>query len=331
MPKPRYAQISLDHTPYYHCMSRCVRRAYLCGKDTHSGQSYEHRRQWIEDKLHQLVQVFSIQLCGYAVMSNHYHVVLHVDMEEAKNWSRDDIVSRWHKLFKGNHLSQRYQRHETLDEVEMLALEKIVETWRTRLMSISWFMAIVNQYIARRANAEDKVTGRFWEGRFGSQALLDDVALMTCLAYVDLNPIRAQMASTPETSDYTSVKQRIRKAAFVSNPNHHQQQPETLFPFAGNPRRDSPKGLPFQLTDYLDLVDWSGRIMQEGKPGVIDNSLSPILERLNLEPKHWGYLTKHFESRFKRFVGGAYKLKQVCAQLGYQRTPGLRGCEAYFP
>lgn len=111
------------------------------------------------------------------------------------------------------------------------------------------------------------------------------------MAYVDLNPIRAKLAKTPETSGHTSIQQRIQKAQQAHLANHPQQRPSTLMPFVGYPRQDMPKGLPFRLTDYLELVDWTGLIMREDKRGKIDNQLPPILDRLNLDPKHWCYLT----------------------------------------
>jgi len=331
MPKPRYSQVSLEATPYYHCVSRCVRRAFLCGKDAISSRSFEHRRQWIEDRLNELAQIFAIDLCGYAVMSNHYHVVLHVDTEQALDWPFDEVIDRWHRLFTGNLFSQRYCRGEKLGPAESAVLNDSVEQWRERLMDISWFMRVVNEGIARQANGEDECTGRFWEGRFKSQALLDEAALIAAMAYVDLNPVRAKMARTPEASAHTSVKRRIQQAQSAHSPNHPQQQVKGLLPFVGNPRSEMPKGLPFKLTDYLELVDWSGRIIREGKRGSIDQSMPSILERLNIEPEHWGYLINHFESRFKSFVGTAFKLKQVCQSLGYQRTPGVKHCEYYFP
>ena len=312
MPKPRYAQVSLDATPYYHCVSRCVRRAFLCGVDDASGQSYEHRRQWIEDKLLALAEVFALDVCAYAVMSNHYHVVLHVDNQEADSWDTEEVIERWHQLFSGNVFSQRHSRGENLGKAEMKVLEKDVTQWRARLADISWYMRVLNESIARQANAEDGCTGRFWEGRFKSQALLDEAALAACMAYVDLNPIRAGLAKTPEASHHTSIRKRAQKAQTAAAPNHLQQQEKALLPFAGNPRQDMPKGLPFRLTDYLELVDWSGRILREDKRGAIPEHLPPILQRLNMDATQWVYLTRHFESPFKGLIGSLHKLKQAC-------------------
>ena len=139
------------------------------------------------------------------------------------------------------------------------------------------------------------------------------------------------MAKTPENSDHTSIKLRINKAQQVGQPNHLRQQASALMPFTGYPRNNMPKGLPFRLTDYLELVDWSGRILREDKRGVITEHIPPVLQRLNIEPKHWLYLTKNFESPFKGMVGSVFKLKQTCVALGYERTPGLRACKQFFP
>ena len=191
MPKPRKAQISLQDTPYYHCVSRCVRHTFLCGVDKHTGHSYEHRRQWVEDRLLFLGSVFSIDICAFAVMSNHTHVVLHIDKEQALNWSELEVLERWHKLYSGTLLTQRFMHQPLRDDMskaELKMVSQIVDIYRQRLFDISWFMRCLNEYIARQANKEDNCTGRFWEGRFKCQALLDEAALMACMAYVDLNP-----------------------------------------------------------------------------------------------------------------------------------------------
>jgi len=198
MPKPRKSLVSLEVTPYYHCVSRCVRRAFLCGEDKLTGKNFEHRRQWIEDRLLVLANIFAIDIAAYAVMSNHYHVVLHINREQALSWSELEVVEHWHRLFKGSLLSQHFYQGDVLNTAELNALSEQVCEWRDRLMSISWFMRCTNEPIAREANHEDEATGRFWEGRFKSQALLDEKALAACMAYVDLNPIRARMAESPE-------------------------------------------------------------------------------------------------------------------------------------
>jgi len=161
MTQARSSLISASDTPYYHCVSRCVRRAFLCGYDTHSQTDYEHRRQWLETKLHQVAKVFSIKLCAYAVMSNHYHVVVHIRSDDSTQWSKRDVVRRWHSLFKGTYLSGCFAAGDSLTSAQQKVLYQDIETWRNRLCSLSWFMKVVNESIARRANREDSCTGHF--------------------------------------------------------------------------------------------------------------------------------------------------------------------------
>ncbi len=312
---------------------QALRRAFLCGKDSQSGQDYEHRRQWIEDRLIALSDIFAIDIAAYAILSKHYHVVLHIDKEKADAWSLHEVCSQWHQLFSGYNLSTRYLAGEPLSTTEEEQLKLKVDDWRQRLVDISWFMRCLNEPIARQANQEDKATGRFWEGRFKSQALLDEKALASCMAYVDLNPIRSHMAEIPETSDHTSVKQRIehQKSTVTNNPEAISAQPKCLLPFAGYPRKQMPKGLPFRYTDYLELVDWTGRILRDDKKGHIPDHIPDILARLNIEPRHWVYLAEDFESPFKSLVGSAYKIRQACEEMGKNWVHGVKRCTEVFP
>ena len=330
MPRARKTLVSLDATPYYHCTTRCVRRAFLCGEDAVSGQSFEHRRGWIEDRMLSLAQHFALDVCAYAVMSNHYHIVLYVDKDSAQNWSETQVIEHWHELFKGNLLSQRHMKGEALGVAELKVLSDCVQVWRQRLMDISWYMRCLNEHIARQANQEDACTGRFWEGRFKSQALVDEKALAACMAYVDLNPIRAKLATTPEDSAYTSARRRIQAAQTNQIPNRINQQDRLLLPFVGNPRQDMPKGLPFRLTDYLELVDWTGRHLREDKRGAIPENIPPLLQRLNIDTRHWEYLAKNFESPFKGIVGTAHNVRETCEKLNLKWTHGVRECERLF-
>lgn len=297
--------IDVHSTPYYHITCRCVRRAFLCGVDSYTGKDYEHRRSWIEEKLFELTSVFAIDAAAYAIMSNHYHLVLRVDSEQAQSWSTREVLERWTQLFNGSMVAQRYLAGAALGEAELEVLDELVEEYRQRLVSISWLMRILNESIARMANQEDNCKGKFFEGRFKSQALLDEAALLSCMTYVDLNPVRAKMASMPEASDYTSIQARIR-----------QNVEKALLPFIGNERQEQPKGIAFHLTDYLELVDWSGRAIRHNKRGSIPPSLPPILERLNLTEDDWLLQTQFFEKRFKRAAGHWYNLNQLASRLG---------------
>ena len=140
MPKPRKLQISLEATPFYHCVSRCLRRAFLCGTDTVTGRSYEHRRHQIEHDLLRLASIFFIDVSAFAVMSNHYHVVLHVDSAEAKAADTKDVVRRWHQLYKGKDVSRRYLNGEPLAPHELNQIDVLIDTWRSRLFDISSFL-----------------------------------------------------------------------------------------------------------------------------------------------------------------------------------------------
>mgnify|MGYP003686040613 FL=1 len=162
MTTARKQLISLADTPYYHCISRCVRRAFLCGEDKNTGENFDHRRGWVEDKLLSLSQVFAIDVCAYAVMSNHTHIVLFVDEATAKGWSTVEVLERWHQLFKGTLLTQQYCRGEELPDYLMASLLETVEVYRNRLIDISWFMRLLNQSIATQANQEDNCKGRFY-------------------------------------------------------------------------------------------------------------------------------------------------------------------------
>ncbi|MGQ9426395.1 transposase [Gilvimarinus sp. F26214L] len=322
MPIPRKNIVSLEATPYYHVTARCVRRAFLCGVDAVSGRSFEHRRKWIENRILELSQVFSIDICAYAVMSNHFHVVLHVDRDRIVQWSDLEVCQRWHRLCRGTPLSQRFERGRPLSEDERDELAPKLDEWRNRLCSISWFMKLLNEPIAREANREDNCTGKFWESRFKSQALLDEKALAACMTYVDLNPVRAKLADTPEQSEYTSIRRRLVAVADGAI----SQQPVSLMPFEDSARKPTSKAMPFSCHDYIQLVEWTGRMVREGKRGAIKNTLPPVLSRLQLEPRHWLFMATNFESRFKSMVGNWFELKRVCKTLGYRRTPGLSVC-----
>jgi REP element-mobilizing transposase RayT len=195
----------------------------------------------------ELSAIFSIEICAYAILSNHYHVVLHVSVDQASEWSDVEVAQRWMRLYKGHLLVDRYLAREPLSAAEREVVSELIETWRNRLFELSWFMRCVNEHLAQRANQEDQCWDRFWEGRDKSQALLDETALLTCMSYVDLNPIRAGIADTPEDSDFTSIQERIRAWQAKSTAAKKQYISETrLRPFVGS--RVIPMPIPVSIS-----------------------------------------------------------------------------------
>jgi REP element-mobilizing transposase RayT len=188
-----------------------VRRAFLCGVDPLTSKDYEHRKGWIRDRLEEIASFFAIEVCGYAVMSNHLHLVLRSRPDLVRRWTDEEVALQWRRLFPARDPLTGLTGEPTAQELSTITSDpgRVTEL-RKRLASLSWFMRCLNEPIARAANQEDDCTGRFWEGRFRSQALVDEAAILACSIYVDLNPIRAGIADTPENSKFTSAFDRIR-------------------------------------------------------------------------------------------------------------------------
>jgi REP element-mobilizing transposase RayT len=313
---PRSSFVHSSGAGSYHLISRCVRRAFLCG------DAAEHRRQWLTDAIRLQSTAFCVDVLAYAIMANHLHIVVTTQPDHAVALTALEIAERWAILFPlrdddGNPLPPAPDYlNARANDAEWIA------TRRARLSSVSWYMKLLKERIARRANAEDHCTGHFWEGRFTSVPLLDQAAVTACMAYVDLNPIRAKIADRPEISDFTSVQARIinreneRKAIaladVVANKTPIKESELTAnnatawlaplhrcVPYSETTAKYAPG--PLSLDDYLTLVDETGRLIHSGKRGFIPPHLAPILERLDLDFDTW--LTTMCSP--SRFLGGA--------------------------
>lgn len=328
MPQARYRLVDTQTTPYYHCISRCVRRAFLCGHDRFSGKNFEHRKQWILDRIKQLSSIFAIDVCAYAIMSNHFHLVLHVDVEEAETWSFEEVIDHWLLLYKGPAVAHKYKAGEPLSSLEKDALFSLVEVWRARLGDLSWYMRCLNETIARMANEEDQCTGRFWEGRFRSQALLDEAALVSCMAYVDLNPIRAGMSESLEKSEFTSIQERLADYQMGTKAKHAETW---LKPLLQEQQPASSATLPMQEISYFDLVDWTGRAIRDDKRGAIPMHVQPILQKLGVNEANWVNNTQHFGSRFHRALGRVNQIRQLADRMDRKWINGFSSAKQFYP
>jgi putative transposase len=352
MALPRSEYVKKGQVGVYHCFSRCVRRAFLYGFDRLTNRDYSHRKQWLVDRLRHLAAIFAVEVCAYAVMANHYHTILRVRPDIVANWSDREVATRWLTLCPKQCKKKKKAVPSVEEQIHALTQcpERIAEL-RERLSSLSWFMAKLNEFIARAANKEDAVTGRFWESRFSCKALLDEAAIAACMVYVDLNPIRAKLAGTLEESDFTSIQERIRAwqkemmaAASVSTKalqNTHadffhrdlgEDAGETaaswLCPISSEPHR---RGiLSMTAAEYFDLVDTSGRLIRTDKPGAIDADLAPILLRIGANPEAWAETITCFGNKFSLVVGLLSTLRNFADQVGRKWVKGIAAARAAF-
>lgn len=319
MTNSRSSLVNEDEVGIYNCVSRCVRRAFLCGFDKLSGQNFEHRRTWIKSRLQFLESVFAVDLCTYAVLSNHLHTLLRIRPDIASTWSPEEVARRWRTLFPRRRENGLPAKPNTEEIEAITAHPELVITYRKRLASLSWFHRCLNERIARMANAEDDCTGRFWEGRFKCQKVESVAAILACSVYVDLNPIRAGIAPTPEQSNFTGIQDRIFAL------KNGKQRP-------GDPALVSIEELTdgaLSTQDYLELVDATGRVLVAGKAAISD-AIAPILHRLNLNPVHWEDYSQAITSKFNRVVAPVHTLRSIATSLGQSWLKGLASAQALF-
>jgi len=335
-------------TPWYHCISRAVRRAFLCGLDPVSGRDYSHRKTMIQSRLRQLTGLFAVECAGFAVMDNHLHLLLRLDSAAAGKWNDEQVARRWASVFPPR---------ATLD-ANGKQVKSLLESWvtrhaadwrwvaerRERLASLSWFMKCLKEPIARAANKEDGCTGAFWEGRYRSIAVLDEESLLATCAYIDLNPVAAGVAKTPETSRHTSLRARLdhcksqgKLAELKEGLSTETSRPELerghwLLPIEDRRRQgDSRAGLldGFNLSCYLRLVDWTSRVVRNGKARV-SGEMKSIFERLHLNAGRWQQTMTLLCGQRKligAFAGGSVRLAKVAERNGsrWVKHRGTRG------
>ena len=332
-----------DVTRWYHCITRCVRRAFLLG------EGHDDRKQWIEHRLEELSHIFAIAVGGFAVLDNHLHVLVRLDPDVAGRWSDEEVVRRWGRLFP-----PRDKARQPLPVSEDWVRDRLRDpAWvakaRQRLANLGWFMKCLKEPLSRLANRQEGTRGAFFEGRFKSVAILDDEALLAVCAYIDLNPVAAGVAAVPEASEHTSLKQRVEHAAAQGRVEDLKaaergsvaavtrssglEQSHWLCPIEDRRGVDSAReGMVagFTLGNYLLLVDYTGRLFREGK-ATLSRELAGVFARLGSDAESWqARLLKLGAGRLlgRYFAASRARLREAAERLGVRRVANLACCPA---
>lgn len=347
-----------DEEAIVHVMNRTVRRCFLMGQDILTGRNYDYRKDWIEQRIEYLAQFFGIDVLCYSILSNHFHLVLRQRPDAVKNWDDTEVARRWLMLCpkKRDKDGTPVITEPLLNSIRNDPAK--VKEYRSRLSDISWWMRLLSQTIAQRINRDDDAEGKVWQSRFKAVRLLDESSLLACAAYVDLNPIRAALAQTLEQSDFTSIQRRIQSlkqeleqeclasqqawfGSAISGSStatgleeapaakwadralapvclHELHDPRQIKP---NPlgQRCSDRGfLNMSAAEYIELLDWTARLIVPGKQGSTPVATPPVFERLQLgvSADTWRELVRNF-GRLFRIVAG--KPQVVDAHRGVQR------------
>lgn len=296
--------VNVGLTRWYHCISRCVRAAFLMGDGEWD------RKQWIEDRLELLSSSFAISVAGFSALDNHLHVLCRLDPDRSKEWSAEEIVRRWIKVYPPRSLAMDDEKVVQMWIERHAKDSQRVEVLRERLQDLGWFMKALKEPLARLANKSDGCRGTFWEARYKSIAVLDTEALLATCAYIDLNPVAAGVAALPEKSKHTSIKQRVdhartkgkihslksaRQGSVVgSRSAGNVDQDHWLVPMddrrvhttgrAKSNREGMLEG--FSLGSYLLLVDYTGRCFRSSKAR-INSAVTEIFDRLGTSGEAW--------------------------------------------
>ena len=339
MTTARFRLVDIGVTRWYHCISRCVRRAMLLSEDGSPG-----RKDWIDRRLKELDQIFAISVGGFSLMDNHLHFLLRIDTEQSEQWSALEVARRWTTLFPPRGVDRKPLK--VTDEFLKLKTDNLVwvEETRKRLSSLGWFMKCLKEPLARMANKQDGCRGTFFEGRYKSIAILDEESLLSVCAYIDLNPVAAGMVELPEDSPHTSIKERVEHAkaegriADVSEIRNGSvaatavsdgvERDLWLVPIedrrkAGEFREGMREG--FTFGQYLILLDYTSRLVRDGKANV-SAEVDSIFTRIGSTSESWTarLLKLNGPRLLGRFLAASRnRLREIAQRIGVRHLANV--------
>lgn len=315
---------SPDEVAILHVMNRTVRQCFLLGVDPLNKVDYSYRKAWIQRHIEYFAKHFGLDLLTYAILSNHFHLVLRSRPDVVKTWDDTEVARRWWMICPKRKEPDGSAAEPTETDLNPIRNDPaLLKKVRRRLSDVSWWMRLLCQRLGQRINKEDGKIGKVWN-RFKAVRLLDEAALLACSAYVDLNPIRAAVAETMEESEHTSIQKRLQAVQTQDDPMcsecpppradrhlapihlHSLRDALQVYPSSSGNRCSDKGFLPITELEYVELLDWTARQVVKGKQGFTPETTPLVLDRIGVSLKSWQALVTDFGRLFNLVAGKAH-------------------------
>ena len=298
-----------------HAIAKTAQDIFLMGNDPVTKKDYSHRKEWIAEIMRFQASLMAIDVLGYAIMSNHVHFMLRSRPDIVAKWTDYEVARRWLTLCPKHRRRKRVNGKlvytpvpPTEEQIEAVVKDpERIKELRAQLCDVSWWMRLLCQKVAQRANSEEGVAkGHFWKSRFHAVVIEEYSYLVACTAYVDLNPQRANIAKSIEDYDYTSAKARLHK---------NRGDPSWLSPIqitspSSNPEvstqgaRCSDKGfLEMSEQEYFELLKWCIEHQVATKDIEVKADRPPWLCKLGVSMETWVKQVRSFGKLYRYFAG----------------------------
>ena len=325
----------------YHCGSRCVRRGWLMGDDPLTGKNHNRRRRWALLRLSLMCQAFSIDLLFFAILANHFHVVLRTMPRLAKRWPDREVARRWLMVFPGKRTEDPLGVEPADEDIGRLARNKDeIKKIRRRLSDISWWHRAFKEPLSRLANAEDGCSGAFWESRVWCRLVEGREGLFAVGLYNDLNLLRAGQCADPWATPYCSIGMRVLAEKIVKEGGADPapwlaqftlSECQTGLMGSSTGLRASDLGcLDMTLDAYLKILRWAADESAKPRSGGMPQDLGRLARSQGLNPEKLSELIAMMPKIFPRMIGRAGQLRARAKEDDRHWFQGVGRADEFF-
>lgn len=332
---PRKELVASGQVSVFHTVNHCLPTAQLAGSERKTGRSLEHRREFLMERIRLQSTLLSVEVLAFAVEPQRLQLVLRTRPDLVKQLSDTEIARRYLSAIPPKHGFDQELETPSAGEIRAVINNRtLFARARNRLSDLSWFISQLAESIARNANRESGLTGKFWEGRFNCRPILDPTGLALAATHCDLAPVVAGAAQSPASLKGTSLALRLQAARSGT--------PSWLASIAADPGRKPagqrpPRvpagrvaGIVLNDAEFREVLEWTCRELSSKTPGRFPDDLAEHFIGLEVSPDSWIRLSREYDDIFKRAVGTPKSLEKLIRKTGGQHLQGANRVRELF-